>query len=1000
MTLAEFRTALTDMLGSEQWNSQMQLLFNKVDTSCDGLVDWSEFCTYMLLQYKERDYQEATARILAVPSPPPLRFMSVSRGGVLTVWDNDLRMQKSYKISTEANDLHAGKRRFKSWTTDAVYMPNVHKVAIATTSRDIHFFDVSTASCFEELHLYALNNVPNCLCYWYDEKSPGSRSLLLWGDDTGDVNLLWFLRPHIGMFEKPFTEEDGPQQVFMQEIGEHSRLLSYQVVPEVQKEAITKIMYEPEGDFLITSSANPMRSVVIMDIHRKKKVYTWKIRKGVTCFDFNKSLNLLVTGGVDHTVRLWNQYVTSRPTALLHGHCLTVLDVAINEPLGQIFSYSKDSVLKVWDILSYNCLRTLVLKFPCIQPGRILEHGEFPFLLVQQHPHVLLVSCADYIAMLKLEHADHEGEILLTHSAQLCSAIYNPFFHQVVTGCDDSSVAVWDVETGTKCLQLTNVHGTEEITCMAFDSSLRRLITGARNGTIKVWNLQNGHNLHRLEVVMEAEVTGVLPFQDQKFLVVGWSHKIALYDDSQPGNLYLAADLSWKGGQIHKDDILAVDYCPSFRLLATGGFDGEIIVWNTETQRVYFYLRKSHHKRLQPPVDKLLFLQYRAADVRLKESGMLISSEAGTLYWWSIFGAQQQCGQFYAPRKANESILGVSTNQTNSVLVSGDTAGFIQVWDISEYGLHLNEKPLKKPPLLHSWRAHDSTVVSTEHFLFDSSSFIVSASSDKTARLWTAEGKYVGTFGQEKKWNLKNPLTYLHPKDPWGQINEITKKKRIQTKQQAFINSFLSNEGTFGECLEMEKDVETSQGEKERETIKIYKKEEEKQKEDLSMELQRTLSPSPLDQALAPGKEIHSFAGNIHPRKSRSHLGQYVEGDLLRKVAARQERRCVFGDININKVSRFGQICSPFQALATPEVQEVCLPQDLPMSPWMLSEGISCTTESDLRKLRLTNVDMEDDIVEEPKMTPKKRASVQMKTPLLPLIVPSASLSRTMPTDL
>ena len=57
---------------------------------------------------------------------------------------------------------------------------------------------------------------------------------------------------------------------------------------------------------------------------------------------------------------------------------------------------------------------------------------------------------------------------------------------QVVTGCDSSSIAVWDIETGNKSIVFSNAHGEEEITVMGFDESWRRLMTGARNGTIKV----------------------------------------------------------------------------------------------------------------------------------------------------------------------------------------------------------------------------------------------------------------------------------------------------------------------------------------------------------------------------------------------------------------------------------------------------------------------------------------------------------------------------------
>lgn len=1012
MTLREFQEALTDMLGSERWTSQMELLFNKVDTSCDGYVDWDEFCTYMLLQYKERDFvstrretfletqplirlclhnkQEVTTRILAVPSPPPLRFVSVSKASTLTVWDSDLRIQKSYEIASESNDFRSGRRRFKMWTTDAVYMPNVNKVAVATTSRDIHFFDVSTTNCFEEFHLFAINNVPNSLCYWCNTKSPASPSLLLWGDDVGGVNLMWFLKPHTGMFETPFTEEQGPQKVFMQDIKDHNRLITYQIIPHVHQEPISKIMYLPMGDLIITSSGSTSTSVVIMDLNRKNKEYTWKINKGVTCFDFSKPLNLLVTGGMDHKVRLWNQYVTSQPIVVLHEHSMIVQDVAIYEPLGQIFSYSKDAVLKVWDISSQQCLKTLVLKFPCVQAGHVLEYGDFPFLLLKEPPCVLLVSCGDYIGMLKLEQGGNVQDMLFTHNAKLSTAIYNPFFRQVVTGCDDSTVAVWDVETGTKCLQLNNVHGQEEITCMSFDTTQRRLITGARNGTIKVWNVQNGYNLHKLEPVAEAEVTRVLCYQDHKFLAVGWSRQLALYNTTDHRNTYVVADLSWRGGQLHKEDILAADSCPVLELLATASYDGEIIVWNTETQQVLTYLKRSRDRQsslglpkyssadmrkkvtntrpnsrhcsshswdkgVQPPVDKLLFLQRRAAATMWNNKPILISSEAGALYWWRVSGSPYEQGHFYAPEKPDESVLGLSTDEENRLLVSGDTAGCIQVWDIAEYGLQSRDKgPLMKPSLLYSWRAHDSTVVSVDLLSYDSESFLVSASADKTARLWSFDGKYVGTFGQEKKWSLKNPATYQHPRDPWGQEMEISDTDGTKTNQQVFIGLLLS-ENSVAQRGELS---ETDSGAEDPSPLKTdpLSPSESKKADNFTI---------PSVSSLESSHSVTQETSDSNDKLLKSHLGVQVEQGLVRKMAARQERRCVFGEIDDNKLIRFGNMCTPFQALATPDMLEVQLLSALPMSSWMLSRGLACARESDLETLPLSRQDLECEYGEE-----------------------------------
>lgn len=43
--------------------------FFEVDTSCDGLIDWNKFCTYLLLYYKERDYMKAKKEIFLGREP-------------------------------------------------------------------------------------------------------------------------------------------------------------------------------------------------------------------------------------------------------------------------------------------------------------------------------------------------------------------------------------------------------------------------------------------------------------------------------------------------------------------------------------------------------------------------------------------------------------------------------------------------------------------------------------------------------------------------------------------------------------------------------------------------------------------------------------------------------------------------------------------------------------------------------------------------------------------
>lgn len=39
--------------------------------------------------------------------------------------------------------------------------------------------------------------------------------MLMWGDESGSVNLLWFLQPSKGLFETKFTKQTASVPIFM-----------------------------------------------------------------------------------------------------------------------------------------------------------------------------------------------------------------------------------------------------------------------------------------------------------------------------------------------------------------------------------------------------------------------------------------------------------------------------------------------------------------------------------------------------------------------------------------------------------------------------------------------------------------------------------------------------------------------------------------------------------------------------------------------------------------
>lgn len=158
---------------------------------------------------------------------------------------------------------------------------------------------------------------------------------------------------------------------------------------------------------------------------------------------------------------------------------------------------------------------------------------------------------------------------------------------------------------------------------------------------------------------------------------------------------------------------------------------------------------------------------------------ILVSSENGYIYFWKIKQEKHKrfIGHFYASCFRDQSILGLDANRDNSILITGDTKGFLYLWDISDLiGTNPNtlfDFEFEAPRSIKWWRAHDSVITCVKYVdtfvgSADSTGFILTSSNDWCCRLWAMNGSYVGSFGQEKAWNLEQPSTYHYsvPDDP------------------------------------------------------------------------------------------------------------------------------------------------------------------------------------------------------------------------------------------
>ena len=66
----------------------------------------------------------------------------------------------------------------------------------------------------------------------------------------------------------------------------------------------------------------------------------------------------------------------------------------------------------------------------------------------------------------------------------------------IVSGSNDGTVAVWDLQSGARLHELTGHQ--DEVTSVALSGDGQHIVSGSNDGTVAVWDLQTGERLAAL----------------------------------------------------------------------------------------------------------------------------------------------------------------------------------------------------------------------------------------------------------------------------------------------------------------------------------------------------------------------------------------------------------------------------------------------------------------------------------------------------------------------
>ncbi|CAM9145717.1 unnamed protein product [Phaeothamnion confervicola] len=166
-------------------------------------------------------------------------------------------------------------------------------------------------------------------------------------------------------------------------------------------------------------------------------------RSPVTAVALHPKYTLLVSGGEDATMKVWD-YESGEFERTLKGHTNAVQHVAFNAVGNMLASCSADLTIKLWEFAD---------AYPCVRTLRGHDHN---------------VSCIAF----------------LPSSAELVSC------------SRDKTIRVWEVATG---YSLRTLQGhTDWVRSVAVSADGALLASCGNDRSVRIWNLADGHLLHDL----------------------------------------------------------------------------------------------------------------------------------------------------------------------------------------------------------------------------------------------------------------------------------------------------------------------------------------------------------------------------------------------------------------------------------------------------------------------------------------------------------------------
>jgi WD40 repeat protein/cytidylate kinase len=288
--------------------------------------------------------------------------------------------------------------------------------------------------------------------------------------------------------------------------------------------------------------------------------------------------------------------------------------------------------------------------------------------------------------------------IMEGHHSCVFSAVFSPDGQQIVSGSEDMTVRVWNVQTGD---QLAVLEGHSKDVCSAsFSPDGQRIVSGSSDKTVRIWNAETGDQIAVLKGHSNWVISASFSPDGQQIVSGSQDHTVRVWSARTGDQLAVLEG--------HNDLVMSASFSPDGQQIVSSSYDMTVRVWNAQTGDQLAVL-EGHSKTVT------------SVSFSPDKQQIVSSSDDRTVRVWNA----QTGDQLAVLEGHNHLVTSASFSPGGQQIVSGSWDNTVRVWNAQT--------------------GHQLVVLQGHSHFVTSASFspdgqqIVSGSEDNTVRVWNAQ---------------------------------------------------------------------------------------------------------------------------------------------------------------------------------------------------------------------------------------------------------------------